>query len=345
MIKFPVDRAIQYRQEVERVYVALILQLVHCGHTALDVSMLLYARLQSPLAVHLQQWQQILYLSPQTGTDIEYAVLHTLVTYFYKVKQLRDSYCVATGQGWLECERQALGLQPHSAHLINTLLLSPGSLTSQAYGLQSDQLQSCVTQNIGAVSASYLNQIYSSQVYSSQAFNSTCQCGCNVAIPTVAAPVSPIFVNSTFETTNYSQLEQQLKEQAWRQANEITLLLMMRAVGRQIGDHFSSSDVKAFPCDDLYKIDYLWLKFSGGQFGFSVQKKFWRQFRALDQFAIQVGWLKNNNWLSSDNFDFSLQAKPGHLPALPLITKDEVNCLAYMTALVERLEACPLPVQ
>jgi hypothetical protein len=74
-------------------------------------------------------------------------------------------------------------------------------------------------------------------------------------------------------------------------------------------------------------MDQLWVKYSKGKFGFSVQKQIWLDLGGkLDgepdwdtfvKLSDRVGWRKNNEWLSYDNYTFSTNAPQGHLPLLP----------------------------
>ncbi|MDB9455243.1 GUN4 domain-containing protein, partial [Dolichospermum circinale CS-541/06] len=79
-----------------------------------------------------------------------------------------------------------------------------------------------------------------------------------------------------------------------------------------------------FPRQELRKMDQLWVKYSNGKFGFSVQKQIWLElggkldgepdwdtFRKL---GSRVGWRKNNEWLSYESYTFSTNALRGHLP-------------------------------
>ena len=113
---------------------------------------------------------------------------------------------------------------------------------------------------------------------------------------------------STEKGIDYRQLQKLLKAQAWKAADQETYKVMIRAVGKQSGDGFTKNELLNFPCQDLLTIDRLWVKYSQGQFGFSVQKqiyvecggkldgeypgdKIWRQF------GDKVGWRENDSWI------------------------------------------------
>ncbi|MEM8545941.1 MAG: GUN4 domain-containing protein, partial [Cyanobacteria bacterium P01_H01_bin.119] len=78
-----------------------------------------------------------------------------------------------------------------------------------------------------------------------------------------------------------------------------------------------------FPCADLQTIDRLWVKYSNGQFGFSVQKRIYVECGAqLDgqypgdkvwnEFCRRVGWMNGKNSYVSYS---DLMANPQKSPA------------------------------
>lgn len=71
----------------------------------------------------------------------------------------------------------------------------------------------------------------------------------------------------------YSNLEEFLKAEQWKKADEETTVLMLRAVNREKDGMLDEASIQNFPCDVLSKIDRLWLNHSDGKFGFSVQKR------------------------------------------------------------------------
>jgi len=137
---------------------------------------------------------------------------------------------------------------------------------------------------------------------------------------------------------DYRKLEQLLKAKEWRKADELTTKLMPKLKSRRSSyinnsqslftreftkprldykTYYSSDYIEEFPCEDLKKIDQLWIHHSDGKFGFSVQKKIWLDcggdignFRNLVDFGIKVGWYypnkffsrKKNRWKTYDEF-------------------------------------------
>ena len=130
---------------------------------------------------------------------------------------------------------------------------------------------------------------------------------------------------------NYAQLEFLLKAGKWREADGETHIQMIQVMGRQREQWLRVKDIENFPCADLRMIDHLWVKYSNGKFGFSVQKKIWQQYDSHTQFNKQgevrynpkfaeaVGWVEKG-WFGMEgryyrDLTFDLAAAPlGHLP-------------------------------
>ncbi len=115
-------------------------------------------------------------------------------------------------------------------------------------------------------------------------------------------------------------LEDLLAAHQWQEADTETANLLSSYTG----------GVSEFPCEDLHTIDRLWVDYSNGLFGFSVQKAIYQRINNRYQqiggtrdymiepwkeFAYQVGWYKNNKWVSQ-HCTFDLKAPKGHLPVL-----------------------------
>ncbi|MDJ0634464.1 MAG: GUN4 domain-containing protein [Xenococcaceae cyanobacterium MO_188.B29] len=128
---------------------------------------------------------------------------------------------------------------------------------------------------------------------------------------------------STERGVDYTRLRDYLKAGFWKDADEETLRLMLQAAGRQKKGWLNDTSVKNFPCTDLRTIDQLWVKYSNGHFGFSMQKQIWISVVSvggyLNNFGYRVGWLKNGwlggEWLPHTKLTFSLSAPAGHLPS------------------------------
>jgi hypothetical protein len=96
---------------------------------------------------------------------------------------------------------------------------------------------------------------------------------------------------------------------------------MLKATRREKEGYFIRESIDNFPCDDLRTIDQLWVEYSQGHFGFSVQKKIWLEVGGKDDKTIwklgnYVGWRDErwHIWLRYEDLTFNMQAPSGHLP-------------------------------
>ncbi|NET42905.1 GUN4 domain-containing protein [Okeania sp. SIO2B3] len=121
---------------------------------------------------------------------------------------------------------------------------------------------------------------------------------------------------------NYTKLKRLLSEGEWKEADEETARCMLQVAGQKEG-LLTEEDMDTFPCTDLRTIDQLWVKYSGGKFGFSVQKKIYKNLggtREFEQsvyeaFGNEVGWRQRGKWLFDFEITFSLDTDyAGHLP-------------------------------
>jgi hypothetical protein len=119
----------------------------------------------------------------------------------------------------------------------------------------------------------------------------------------------------------YKALVNYLANGRWQEADQETNSVMLTVAERTQQGYLDVDDIKNFPCDDLQTIDQLWVKFSGGRFGFSVQKQIWIECgRPTDYnndwetFGDRVGWHKDGDWLDYDNLIYDLNAPRGEFP-------------------------------
>lgn len=136
-------------------------------------------------------------------------------------------------------------------------------------------------------------------------------------LPSIRSPQPPAPAPS-----RYTQLEEHLEAGEWREADRETYEVMLKVSGVR---KLESEDLKNFSCPDLQEIDRLWVKYSQGRFGFSVQKRIWKDAwlkallkgdRAEDFLEDSVGWRENGRTKRLNEINFGLEAPPGHLPAL-----------------------------
>ncbi|MFM7408501.1 MAG: GUN4 domain-containing protein [Cuspidothrix sp.] len=127
---------------------------------------------------------------------------------------------------------------------------------------------------------------------------------------------------------DYHKLCNLLAQGKWKEADEETRQLMLAVMNREKENWLDANSVNNFPCEDLRTIDELWVHYSQGKFGFSVQKRIYQlcagrleyQAEAWDKFAEKVGWKKKKllgmggDWVSEHDINFDITAPPGHLP-------------------------------
>ncbi|PSB04985.1 NTPase (NACHT family) [filamentous cyanobacterium CCP2] len=157
------------------------------------------------------------------------------------------------------------------------------------------------------------------------------------------------------QASRYATLEAHLQAQRWKEADEETYCLMITTVGKEEGQYFESEELLNFPCEDLKTIDSLWVKYSNGHFGFSVQKKIYVECGAKpngydpedeiwEKFCNRVGWRANGKWLDYDNLNPSLSSQRGIFPFLALSSLQGVFPLFFFGGVIifSRTEACRL---
>jgi serine/threonine protein kinase len=144
--------------------------------------------------------------------------------------------------------------------------------------------------------------------------------------PSNSSAVTPVTLNMTFSyalnsatVKEYSKLQELLARGKWQEADEETQAVMFEFFGYE--SIFNASryqeHIKLFPCENLRKIDQLWVQHSNGRFGFSVQKRIWKSVnKKWDVFGDHIEWRVNGNWLSYNNLTFTLDAPVAHLPGL-----------------------------
>ncbi len=122
---------------------------------------------------------------------------------------------------------------------------------------------------------------------------------------------------------DYRQLRDLLAAGKWKEADQETARVMLKVAGREKEGWLDSSSIDNFPCEDLRTIDQLWVKYSNGRFGFSVQKRIYQSLagtragydsKVWEKFGDQVGWRNNNEWVYYNDLTFSEKAPEAHLP-------------------------------
>ena len=159
---------------------------------------------------------------------------------------------------------------------------------------------------------------------------------------------------------DYTHLCDLLAEGQWKEADKETgrmmLLAGIMAIDRKnrhgeydIGyreDRLGVIHIQFLPCKDLCTIDRLWLKYSKGRFGFSVQKRIVSEIgddalsivlsileicnnktsEMCSTFERRIGWTTpNNNLKIYKALTFSIEAPYGHLPTATYYRKGTIH--------------------
>ncbi|MEA5558566.1 GUN4 domain-containing protein [Nodularia spumigena] len=176
--------------------------------------------------------------------------------------------------------------------------------------------------------------------------------------------------------TRYAQLAYYLAAGMWKEADKETLKVMLEVAGCEKQGYLELEDIRQFPCEDLRTIDKLWVDYSNGHFGFSVQKEIYleeggilegnrtsspfkkalapfrwiyerfggkvrdeddEKYEALDAYVDRVGWRVEQEWIGREQVIYSTSALKGHLP---FWSGDCELTGVFLSSLASRLVKC-----
>ncbi|MFM6004898.1 MAG: GUN4 domain-containing protein, partial [Sphaerospermopsis kisseleviana] len=131
--------------------------------------------------------------------------------------------------------------------------------------------------------------------------------------------------------------------------DEETIQVMLRVANREKQRWLNVKSFDNFPCVDLRTIDGLWVKYSNGRFGFSVQKRIYQSLGANEiAFGDRVGWRRKGwrlgmgFWKYYDELTFDITAPEAHLPgciSLNLINTEDIEDIGVLDAFIFGTEA------
>ena len=132
---------------------------------------------------------------------------------------------------------------------------------------------------------------------------------------------------------DYSELRDLLAAWKWKEADEETRRVMLTVVNRENEGWLNTESIDNFPCEELRTIDQLWVKYSNGRFGFSVQKRIYQSLGGTrdfngeiwSAFGDTVGWRKRGKWFYYKDIIFDLTSPEGHLPFWVVAVAGEVR--------------------
>jgi hypothetical protein len=137
-------------------------------------------------------------------------------------------------------------------------------------------------------------------------------------------------VKKSLQAHLFAELNYLMKFPNWKYADQKTFFLMLNIVQREEQDYLNTEDIGNFPCPALRTIDKLWVKYSEGTFGFSVQKRILDEILAApkqpsnrsyneltrqewEKLVQKVGWKKEVN---DGGFTSNPEKDKGYFPNL-----------------------------
>lgn len=162
------------------------------------------------------------------------------------------------------------------------------------------------------------------------------QVRCSIGLPSKSCLSSPSFNVPTTGSTasqigaDYTKLANLLAKQKLQSADQETSNKIFWLAKGKPDEYIPMGKIKKIPCKDLRTINNLWLAYSQGKYGFSIQRKLYKQIyeevrhqpkvkyielEVYNRFARRVGWTAKKNGPSyGDELTFNPQGGEGHLP-------------------------------
>lgn len=140
-------------------------------------------------------------------------------------------------------------------------------------------------------------------------------------VTTKSSNSAPDNLNSV-KGIDYTKLRDLLAAGKWQDADRETKAVMLKVSSREIMGYLQLKHIENFPAQDILTIDRLWVDYSDGHFGWSIQKLIWQDvggklsadYETYRRFGERVGWRVNGSWLNYSDITFTLKALQGHLP-------------------------------
>ena len=133
-------------------------------------------------------------------------------------------------------------------------------------------------------------------------------------------------------STDYTSLRDCLALGKWKEADEETARVMLTVAKRDKEAWLDAEHIQNFSCKDIHIIDQLWVKYSNGHFGFSVQKRIYKMlggttkynYKIWCKFGDYVGWRKGEKWLCYSDIEFDIRSSEGHLPLVGAVIGERI---------------------
>jgi hypothetical protein len=143
---------------------------------------------------------------------------------------------------------------------------------------------------------------------------------------------------------DYGPLQRALMGQRYEEADRLTSEHLRQLAGAAAvkRGYVYYSEVAAMPAADLEALDRLWVCYSRGRFGFSMQGRLLRACGGQwEQLWLRLGWKKDGIWTRYPlAFNWSLEAPDGHLPLVNQLRGVRLmDALMAHPALARRIDA------
>ena len=139
---------------------------------------------------------------------------------------------------------------------------------------------------------------------------------------------------------NYGALQKNLLEQDFEEADRFTnsILRKLAGAGAESRGYVYFSEVGSIPDLDLVTLDRLWIAYSQGKFGFSVQSRLLRALSGrYDRLWPRIGWKIDGVWTRYPSaFTWSMNAPEGHMPLI-----NQLRGVRLMDALLKHRALIP----
>jgi hypothetical protein len=143
---------------------------------------------------------------------------------------------------------------------------------------------------------------------------------------------------------DYGPLQGHLLRQEFEEADRLTSAHLRQLAGSaaERRGYVYFSEVAAMPGLDLQSLDRLWITYSLGRFGFSVQGRLLRlSENRWESLWPRLGWKREGQWTRYPNaFTWTLEAPEGHMPLINQLRGVRLmDALLHHPAVLERTEA------
>ena len=117
---------------------------------------------------------------------------------------------------------------------------------------------------------------------------------------------------------DFAPLQQHLMQQQFEDADRLTSTMLRQLAGAaaEKRGYVFYSEVTSIPTVDLESLDRLWICYSRGRFGFSVQARLLQGCNGQwERLWPRLGWKQDGRWTRyPGSFTWSLEAPDGHMP-------------------------------